>query len=163
MRHSTGVILVVGLVLTSRAIIPDASYATDLLKELKCVKPNVHILTEGQSLGLNEDVLQSALYAAVKAKAPRLRVDTSCSNQLEVRVITHNLSTSNLDVFTGFMELRVRRVALILDTTDNAYADVYGIFYKFWGPTGLAENTAISGLDRLVTEFAAAYYHAGNP
>lgn len=138
------------------------------LGKLDCVGIMVEDLSsDAAEAGLSKELLSNALLVAVKSKAPRLGVDSSCSPFVYCRVtlaILKGEKGSDLG-FACYLELVVRREAYIRIIDHSKVVTVWEKGRLLFGPAdrAKAKATVLERLDDLVTEFAAAYYKAGNP
>jgi hypothetical protein len=138
----------------------------DNLGNLECVDITVERLEhEADQAGLTEESLSNALLVALKSKAPRFRVDSTCLPYVYVNVIFLLIKSEDGHIF-GYafnLSLELYREAYIRKIDQTHLLSVWQRSGLYLGPKHLAKATVLERLDEFVTEFAAAYYKAGNP
>jgi len=108
---------------------------------------------------ISEREVGDALLVALRSKAPKLSVSTTCANQLVLNVQVYDLSFAHAQVLFGVADLSLFRLATILETKQSRQVTVWTRSGRFWGPNEARAST-LKVLDSLVTAFSASYYRA---
>lgn len=158
--------LVLGLVALGipLAAVPRAGWGDLNLSKLECINPEVVLPAERASVVTQEELL-NVVMAKVKARLPRLRIDTACANGLYLRVLVTKRTTEAGQTvgYFGAVRLEVLRTAIMLDTMARIELTAWQEAAALSGPPA-DERTAILGaVNGLLDSFATAYDKAGNP
>ncbi len=148
------------------AALAPAGWAASGLGKLNCVRLGAEDPGgEGKSIGITREELVDALLVNVKARLPRVPVASSCFNLVEAVVVLDRTTTSagRGPAYFGAVMLRVRRMAVVLDTNEAGHLTAWEGALALAGPAGRAKPHVLEALDSLITQFATDYYQAGNP
>jgi hypothetical protein len=133
---------------------------------LRCINPsaNYNYRRNGENLARDSEQqeIRNAFFVAIKAKLPRLSVNTDgCPNRLSLVFSIFEFSPNQS--FAGDARLFLHRQAVILDSKQTQSVETWTSIYQFWGPTRLLKQKELELMESLVNAFAADYYNAGNP
>jgi hypothetical protein len=153
--------LVVAFPLTVRA------GSAEYFKGLGCVviKAQVIVAEGAERPRIGEDAIRDAVFVAVRAKIPRLKVEESCPNTLNVYVMIQQPRTAD-SVVKGYaltVNLQLFRPAVLSGVGVPVNAQVWGMMGTKTGPWEDVASETISLSEGTVAKFAADYYKAGNP
>jgi hypothetical protein len=160
-RHGWGLTLALGVLLWATGAGAAETPYQEGLGQLECVKLLIENPDEdGRSLGLSKDQLRNVLLVATRAKLPRLPAsDESCRNALYLSV---NMGTLNgKSGYYGAITVSVLRSARIVGTGEFVTPHVWKTAMILKGTRDSAYDH-VPTIDDMTTEFAAAYYRAGN-
>jgi hypothetical protein len=116
------------------------------------------------NLGLTKETLHEALFVALKAKMPRLRVDSSCEPAIYFDLNLARMTTQGQVIgFSCNTRFEVNRRSTIIGVDGAFLLTVWEIGGISAGPTDQARSVVLGALDEYLTRFSAAYYRAGNP
>ena len=115
-----------------------------------------------KELGLNEDELKAHVLVLLWSKLPRLAVSESGTPVVHVAPLIEFIKTEGgkKTGYYGFVLIRIVRRIIIVETSKDTEASVWGEAFSVIGPLdfGNAVNNVRGVLDRLLTEFAADWY-----
>lgn len=143
----------------------------DELGNLACLKPGVLLLGSPSSATLlvSKHEAEAVVYVALKSKLPRLRIDASCEEKLTVSIHVWRIDRSDdppiESAFALSVEGSILRQARFLHAPGTLRSASVGDtwFIMSSGPIARARPQMLENIERLVNEFAAHYYRAGNP
>ena len=151
----------VGMAVLPVNVLPAVAEPADL-QSLKCVRTDVQTDTGKDGPALRADT-DSALLVGLRSKLPRLSIDASCRNILQVITTVKDLSTRTVSLAVGSSELQLYRDVTLAEVDRRTSAIVWSLSFLSWGPAGTASRRSAEALDQLLTSFAADYHRAGNP
>jgi hypothetical protein len=114
-----------------------------------------------------ERALYDTLLVGIRAKLPRLQIQPSCPNKVLLWGIMKGISLRIggpiVDMSYGMMELSIVRRVIIQETQEAVdTASVWtGDSFIMHVPPEDERHQLLSGVDQLLTGFAAAYYQSG--
>ena len=135
------------------------------LRSLQCASILVEDLsTNAQRLGIRKEEIEISMLVSLKARLPRLRIDSGCSPSLYIALTILEDKTVGGEPlgFTAYMNFEVSRMVLILSTGENGYVPVWSNGYLFTGPLTALRRNVMDQIEARTTNFAADYYKAGN-
>jgi hypothetical protein len=123
-----------------------------------------------QDLGLEKEAIGKYVYVLLKAKVPRLGVIQGyikdCPPQMPALYVVVSLGVGEIggrktDYYGEVGAFLTRRAVWESGNRGLGIAYYHGVMIT--GPLRAAREAINSALDRLLTDFAAEYYKAGNP
>lgn len=165
--------LVVAIVLMGLLLFPGYALGDKGLRKAACLELHVRNASDGASGSLIGDgraldQYKDALFVALKSKLPRLRVgDKDCegTGMLVLSIIALRATTERERElgYVGHMNLSLYAVVTIFANQEVTTAPIWQDGIVLFGPSGTLQRDLARATDLLATQFAAAYYRAGNP
>lgn len=161
-------VVAVGLVLLTGTWAPaQAGVALDVTKLTSvCLfgeKPPIEAVSDH---GLNREAVLNFAYVTLKSKLPRLQVERMPCGEptlyVNVHLYTNKAGAGTKLGYYGMITVLLTRNTLWL-TGQAGLGIAYSGDMVLSGPMGSAYQHLNEAIDRLLTDFAAEYYKAGNP